>query len=333
MRPERMAPFTATVLLLQLVSCVTPLPESSPGPSHMLSGAFIQLDAELALFTQEEWRTELQAMKDIAMDTVVVQYAAYGESVYYPSGEGFGSEARDTIGAILTAADALSMRVYLGLSLDPAVRTGTLDPGREAELNQGVLGALHRLYGARPSLAGWYLPEELDDRSFQSADATMAVKTYLSRMSGFAHDTMGLPVMVSPYFGMKPNPAAYARWWDDVLAGAKIDIVALQDGVGTHRTTVAESAGVFAALAPVFSRHGVSFWANIEVFDQTHGWPVDNGSWSADTASMERVRAQIQRETPWVEKSIIFDFPHYMSPRLQRSLYQKYKQLLTGDSR
>ena len=88
---------------------------------------------------------------------------------------------------------------------------------------------------------------------------------------------------------------------------------------------------VNAALQPVMEAHGVRFWANIEVFDQIHGWPVDEGNWDAIPATLERVLEQLELESPYVEKVVIFEFSHYMSPRLggkALELYQRYQGVL-----
>jgi hypothetical protein len=102
----------------------------------------------------------------------------------------------------------------------------------------------------------------------------------------------------------------------------------MQDGVGTHRTTAEESALVYAALAPVCKKHGARLWADVEIFDQTHGSPVDDKGWSAKAAPLDRVLKQADLASPYVEKTIIFEYLHYMSPRLKQPLYKQYRGTL-----
>ncbi len=237
----------------------------------------------------------------------------------------------DAVEHILKAAEELGMHVFVGLGLDPEYWSGKFDGQKEALKNQKLLTELYDLYGHYKSLAGWYLPEELDDRNFTSQKRIAAVKTYLRNMGMYAKLYTGKPTMVSPYFGMNPNPGAYAAWWDAVLSEAHVDIVAMQDGVGCHRTTIAEAVAVLKALRPVLEKHGVELWANVEVFDQTHGWPVDDRAWDATSAPPDRVIKQLTAEAPHVVKVIMFDFTSYMSPRLggkARELYEGYKEYL-----
>ena len=165
------------------------------------------------------------------------------------------------------------MLVWLGLSLDPNYWQGVFDPAASAAANTALMLELEALYGDSPALAGYYLPEEIDDRSFVSATAHEAMIQYLAAMVAAAHDQVGRPVMVAPYFGMAPNGETYAAWWDTTLARAPVDVIAMQDGVGTRRTTAAEGVPVYAALAPVAAKHNVALWSDLEVFEQTHSGP------------------------------------------------------------
>jgi hypothetical protein len=155
---------------------------------------------------------------------------------------------------------------------------------------------------------------------------------YFRSLTEQAHRISGLPVMISPYFGQKADVKAYAQWWDEVaLPTIGVDIVALQDGVGTHRTTITESRAVFAALAPVMKRHRVAFWANNECFHQTHGWPLDGKAWSAEPTSIDGFVRQVQATSPFVEKSITFEFCHYLDPERStkaRALFRGYQDYL-----
>lgn len=232
---------------------------------------------------------------------------------------------------VLDAAERLGMQVFLGLGLDPTFWQGQFDPLASAEENVALMLRLEELYGASPALAGWYLPEEIDDRRFVAADVHEAAIVYLEAMARAAHERTGRPVMVAPYFGMNPSGPAYAAWWDVTLARAPIDIIALQDGVGTRRTTTEEGVPVFAALAEVAARHGAALWSDLEVFEQIHGWPVDTGPWQARPATIEQVLHQLELEAPLVDKIVVFDFTHYMSPRLgggAEELYRGYQAYL-----
>ena len=154
----------------------------------------------------------------------------------------------------------------------------------------------------------------------------------MGRISQRIHARSNLPVMVSPYFGQTPKPQEYAKWWDEVVLPAiHVDIVALQDGVGTHRTSIGESRQVFEAMAPVMKRHQVAFWANNESFDQTHGWPVNKQPWAAKPVDFKTFLQQVRSTSSFVEKIVTFEFTHYMSPLVpgaSQDLYHAYQRYL-----
>lgn len=243
------------------------------------------------------------------------------------------SEPRDPLGTILAAAEQRDMQVWLGLSLDPNYWQGVFDPDRSAAENIALMLELEELYGHSPALVGYYLPEEIDDRSFVTEQAHEAMIQYLAAMATAAHEQVGRPVMVAPYFGMNPNALAYAAWWSTTLERAPIDVIALQDGVGTRRTTAQQGAPMYQELARVAARHGVALWSDLEIFEQIHGWPVDELAWQANPARIETVLEQLRLEAPFVTKFVTFDFTHHMSPRLggmAAQLYSGYLEYLEG---
>lgn len=258
-------------------------------------------------------------------------YAQLGESVSWGAAE--AAPAWEPLRHMLAAAEQLDMQIWLGLGLDPSFWQGQFDAEAAAAQNIGIMQRLHELYGASPALAGWYLPEEINDRTFVGAEIHEAMIRYLTAVADAAHEQTGKPVMVAPYFGMTPDGPAYATWWDTTLERADIDVIAMQDGVGTRRTTTEEGVPVFAALAEVAAKHGVALWSDLEIFEQVHGWPVDEGAWQARPADIERVIHQLELEAPYVEKFVAFDFAHYMSPRLggeAAALYDAYRAYVEG---
>lgn len=243
------------------------------------------------------------------------------------------AEPRDPIGTILSAAEQRGMKVWLGLGLDPNYWQGVFNPEQSAAENTELMLTLEGLYGHSPALVGYYLPEEIDDRSFVSERAHEAMIQYLAAMADNTHNLTGRPVMVAPYFGMNPDALGYANWWDATLERANIDVIALQDGVGTRRTTAQQGVPVYRELARVTARHGVALWSDLEVFEQIHGWPVDELAWQATPARLGTVLEQLRLEAPYVQKFVTFDFTHHMSPRLgsmAADLYAGYLEYLQG---
>jgi len=229
---------------------------------------------------------------------------------------------------LMDSAEKFGINVYLGLALDSAYWEGEFSVKDQARYNKNIMKELYKMYKDNKSLAGWYAPEEIDDRNFQTEDKKEDIKYYLGQIVSYAKMLSKKPVVISPYFGVEPDGEKYAQFWDEIFSKVKIGIFAMQDGVGTKRTTVEESAAVFKALKPVMEKYGIQYWANLEVFEQIHGWPVDYEAWAAKTGSIDTLKKQIDLISPYVEKLIIFDYPNYMSPETGSDLYSEYTKYI-----
>jgi Domain of unknown function (DUF4434) len=304
--------------------------QGEPHEKPLVTGAFIQMTEGLAAAKKAWWQDQLAAMKAVGMDTVIIQYVGYGDQYFYPTQvDGAVPMRDDPLEHILAAADDTRTRVFMGLQLNDAFWNDEFDSEANLARNSATLNELYRRYRSHPSLAGWYVPEEISDHTPRKPELAEALIEYIGKITALAHETTGLPVMISPYFGQQPDAEAYARWWDEKALGRmNIDILAMQDGVGTHRTTIAESRPVYEALKPVLRRHGVAFWANNESFDQTHGWPVDEDGWAARPVDFDTFMEQVNSTAPFVKKIVTFEFTSYMNPQIpgrSQTLYEAYR--------
>lgn len=296
----------------------------------VVTGAFIQLNETSASAEKTWWQGQLAAMKAVGMDTVIIQYVGYGDQYFYPTNvEGAVPTEIDSLEHILSAADETQIQVFVGLQLNNEFWGGKFDGDVNLTRNSATLNELYSRYGSHLSLAGWYIPEEISDHTQRKPEFTEALLEYMGQISRLAHETTKLPVMISPYFGQQPDAQAYAKWWDETaLPRIDIDILAMQNGVGTHRTTIAEARPVYEALKPVLQRHGVAFWANNESFDQTHGWPVDEDGWAAQPVDFDTFMEQVNSTAPFVKKIVTFEFTNYMNPETpgrSQALYEAYR--------
>jgi len=317
----------ATSLSTPTTIADTVTPRQSDNP--LVTGAFVQLTQASASAEKTWWQDQLAAMKAVGMDTLVIQYVGYGDQYFYPTQvHGAVPIQTDPLEYILAAADDTHIQVFMGLWLNDAFWNDKFDGDANLARNIATLRELYSRYRSHPSLAGWYIPEEISDHTQRKPQLAEALLEYMGRISTLAHETTHLPVMISPYFGQRPDAETYADWWDQTaLPRMNIDILALQDGVGTHRTTIAESRPVYQALMPVLQRHGVAFWANNESFDQTHGWPVDEDGWAAQPVGFDSFIDQVHSTAPFVKKIITFEFTNYMTPLVEgrsQELYEAY---------
>lgn len=264
-------------------------------------------------------------MKTIKMDTLIIGYVASDSSAFYPSRfltpfQPWGTD--DPVGTLLSLADKFKIDVYLGLyAWNWENRGSEADFEEFAERNIKVAKELYHLYSKHPSFRGWYV------LSWEIGNApppeNIAVKAYIKVVSFLRRLNPKKKVIIAPYFTLDVSPERMEEGWRKLLEVMKVDIVALQDGVGCDRGIRAEDIPpYFEAMRRACDAHRVELWGDLEVFDILAGWKP---------AKIERIKSQMERMSPFVRKIVIFEFNHYMSPlkgEEQRKLYDDYRKLI-----
>ncbi|NPA95325.1 MAG: DUF4434 domain-containing protein [Thermodesulfobacteria bacterium] len=311
---------------------------------NLATAAFVQLNLDSANRGPQWWYNQLAAMNDIGIDTIIVQYTGLDDgndnlAFYDSSIPGVTPlTSSDPIEYILQAADDLDLEVYLGIHLITYFDIGGTYSAQDIiQRGKDTIDELDSIYGYygrnHESLSGWYFPQEINDLiALTPAYSQLGqdLIAYTGQLSDYAHATTGLVTMISPYFGQSPDAQAYAQWWDDVaLPNMSIDIISMQDGVGTRRTTLLEARQVFAALQPVLERQEVELWSTNEAFDQIHGFPVDDAPYfQAVPATFSEFQSRLNSTAMFVKKAAVFEFTNYLSPYngsgQSLDLYQQY---------
>ncbi|ROL74164.1 DUF4434 family protein [Pseudomonas vranovensis] len=190
-------------------------------------------DAQLS---EAQWRALWQATAAQGGKTLIVQWSAYGDS-------DFGG-ARGWLANSLRLAHEQGLQLVLGLYMDAAYyqRIDELDGAGLAAYWRAQLGnSLAQQRKIRQDwqlpVAGWYLPMELDDLHFHSADRRQALYTQLQAFNR----RLDAPLHISAFSAARLSPAVNARWLEQ-LASLKLQVW-WQDGAGTGR------------LAPLVRQH------------------------------------------------------------------------------
>ena len=296
-------------------------PATAETGEHLVTGTFLQIDSTTLAWPAGSWRQELEAMRRLRMDTLIVQAAATEAGAYYPSRRLKLAEpcgCPDLIGNLLRIGDELGIRVFLGLDGYNVWQPG----GSCREMVSrctAVADELAKLYGKHRNFGGWYLPQEFSD--WMKANELAGA---YSRLANHCRTLVpGKPVAVAPYFTTRSlDEAACRRGWLRMLPLLGVDIVMLQDGVGCNRgLTAANVVPVYRAVSEACRIHGVEFWSDLEVFDIR--------DWSP--APIDRIVDQMKSESPHVGKIVIWEFNHYMSPLRgagAKKLYDDYRKSL-----
>ncbi|TVT86121.1 DUF4434 family protein [Pseudomonas sp. H3(2019)] len=210
---------------LMLVLCLLMLGSQQLCADERIFYQPLNVDASLS---QAQWQQVWQASAEQGATTVIVQWTAYGDSA-------FGG-ASGWLANSLRLAQALGLKLVLGLSMDPAYyqRIDQLDSAGLASYWQAQLGqSLAQQQKLRKDwklpVSGWYLPLELDDAHFTAVDRREQLQRQLQ---SFARQ-LDAPLHISAFSAGKLAPQVNADWLGE-LASNGIQVW-WQDGVGTGR--------------------------------------------------------------------------------------------------
>jgi hypothetical protein len=293
-----------------------------------LGGGFIQLQGWMMELSPEDWRQEIEAMRAIGLDTIVIQYLQYNQQSLFPSDERTTDPTRE----ILKLADAHAMRVYLGTKADEGWwhwDANYLD--QSLADRKRLIRAIHQRYAAHRSFAGWYFTEEVSGNL--APDRVRLLRGYFRSQSDHCKALRNQPVAIAPYFSHLTPLASMRRIYDELLDGAGINVVMLQDGVGARgwdRDLEERIVPFFRMFREVCDHRGVALWSDLESFRRRD--PEKETGFVPTTPA--RLIRQMRAVAPHVEKIVTFDFFHYMSPRRgapQRELYGGYRDYLRAE--
>lgn len=271
---------------------------------------------------REEWAREFALYREIGIDTVIVIRAGYRDRCIFA--------AESLIGLRPVYEDLAEMFLDLAAEHGLGLFFGLYDSGRhwlrgawwrEVEINHRFIAEVAGRYGGHPAFAGWYLPHET------SRDDLHIVELYNELGKG-CKAAVDRPVLISPFpQGVKQFGAGAAftveeslEHWDHIFAASQgsFDICAFQDG----QVDYTELPSFLAGIHRLCARYGVTMWSNLETFDRDMPIKFPPADW-------RNVRLKLEAASPYAEKIITFEFPHFMSPHscypAAHGLFRQYR--------
>jgi hypothetical protein len=314
---------SALALAVSSLACLAHACVSEPTPEARFDASFVQIHGEQLTFGVARWRDELAVLQGIGVRLIILQFTGDEQGPY----EGRAGHA--PVAALLGAASQLGMTVVLGLSRDPAWPSDAAVALAAPPLgDRDAARTLGGLCTRSPACIGWYIPQEIEDGTWSATARRDALRGYLARAVQTLHALApGRPVMIAPFFTGSLDPGGYAAWLETVIAGTGVDVVILQDGVGTGRATAELAGCYFARLGPALAPIGVRLWSVAELFRQIHGPPRDDQPFEAVPTHSAVLRHSLVIEALLVDRIVAFAVLDYMDPRragASRQLYQDY---------
>ncbi|MFL6416256.1 MAG: DUF4434 domain-containing protein [Bryobacteraceae bacterium] len=307
-----------------------------------INGTFLQLLSEHNQWPQSRWSELFGYFQQLGLRFLILQWSVIDDTAFYPS-DRFKSATTSTIEAVLKEADDHGISVRLGLIQDSdywtriagdtvSVKT-YLDSVRVRSLTAAQ--ELAKLMTGHKSLAGWYIPQEVDDVTWRDRQTREALTEGVSSIVvGLRKLTPKLTISISAFAQGQASPKGFEEFWSNFFASTKLDCVLFQDGVGVNKLQISEVPLYMSALKQAATKAGRRADVVVELLEQTSGPPIDEKAFHAKPATMERIERQLKSIEQFGPEEVIgFSVPEYMTPLggpQAAELYERYRDYLNG---
>lgn len=278
-----------------------------------LTGSFIEFSGKDD-WAPYQWNSLLEGMKKTGLNTVIVQFAAYNDNVWFNSNNTFTkNRSKFQLGRLLAAAELKHMEVYIGLYFNEEywhkqtdVDWLKLHADRCIEIAQEI----NEQYGNSPAFKGWYIPHEPEPNAYNT-DAKVASfrDNFVNRISNKLHQLNNKPVSIAAFWNSDLSTPEQLQHFMAELSKANLQIIMLQDGVGVEHVKLDRLKSYYEYAAKgLFTENTVyqgAFWTDLETFTSSH-----------TPAPFDRIKQQLTTELAIgkVSKAVSFQYYNDMCP-------------------
>lgn len=300
--------------ILILAAMVPMVVQRAAAACLTLDGTFLQLtDAQLAR-PAAQWRQLFEEFREIGINTLFLQWTVVDHKpLFQTARREMGTNT--PVATIMALAEQSGIQAWFGLAFDSGYweeikrSPEMLRPYFRRRL-QDLAGFLDDLNAATASapFAGWYITDEIDDRTWLDPSKRAILKKYLAETVALLKARRpGSKVAISGFSNSFADPDLLASFWADVLRASGIDLLLLQDGVGEGKVSLENIRLYYEALDRAVRSVGAQLGAVVELFSLTSGG-------RRLPAAIGRIREQLaiaNRLTSF--PAVAFSVPDYMS--------------------
>ncbi|CAL6075838.1 DUF4434_domain-containing protein [Hexamita inflata] len=171
---------------------------------------------------------------------------------------------------IIPSAAKQNMSIYLAVYSENDGWWTTPDDTYLFRQRDNSIKVIDELLAMFPQTAiqGFYIPHEIARYYWQvPAYAQRLVNNFLKPVSDYAH-SKNKTMMISPFYNqdLETSTQEY-QFFKDMLTNSSVDIIALQDGIGSNAPRRQVSIEYMTAIARAASETKKQFWTNVELFE------------------------------------------------------------------
>jgi len=277
-------------------------------------GTFLQLtDAQFAR-PISQWQRLFDEFRTVGINTLFVQWTVIDRKpLFHKARDAAATET--PLASILNLASQSGIRVWFGLALDSSYWEEIKQPAemlrpyfrRRLQDLAGFLDDLNATTASAP-FAGWYISDEIDDRTWLDPVKRSVLTKYLAETVALLKARRpGSKVAISGFSNSFADPDLLASFWADVMKASGIDLLLFQDGVGEGKVALENIGLYYATLDRAIRAAGARLGGVVELFILTpDGRRVP--------AAAGRIREQILTANRLTSFPVVaFSIPDYMS--------------------
>ncbi|HUX94588.1 MAG TPA: DUF4434 domain-containing protein [Bacteroidales bacterium] len=265
-------------------------------------------------WSQQGWESQFQEMKDIGMNTAIIQFISYGDITWFNSANNFTKKKYpDALPILLAAANNKQMDVFIGLYFDEEYWKNQTNVDwllLHADRCISIAEELNAQFGKYPAFKGWYIPHEPEPNAYHSKELTTSLKdNFINRISDKLHSFDSKPVSIAAFFNSELTSTTQLKDFMTELCKSNLQIIMLQDGIGVNHVSLDQVGLYYSEAARGLyenTNYKGEFWTDLETFSFAPQGPV----------TIDRIKKQLQEElsVSHVTKAVTFQYYHDMCP-------------------
>ena len=240
-----------------------------------IHGTFIFLGGK-DNWDDDKWDAHMKEMKEIGIETLIIQYSAYNESLWCNSENNYSTNKHiNVLPDILKAASMNHMGVYVGLYFNEEFWHNTTNKeilSIHAQRSINLAKDIWTQYKDYASFKGWYISHEPAPYYYSTKENFNILKNNLvNPIADYCKTISNMPVAIAPFFNFNLSSSSVFSTFMKRLGSCNLDIIIVQDGIGVEHCTLSELAEYYAAGNRGLYEEGNfkgAFWADIETFKQ-----------------------------------------------------------------
>lgn len=311
------------------------LPELPNG--GMLTGSFIYshppdyVGRPTMTWGTPEWRALFRELKEMGIDTVIYQAAAWVEvrECNYPSKVFAGYRAWDSLTPLVEANAAEGMRLFLGGLGNLSAFDEKATPELLAADRDQQLACFHELVSLyQGGFQGFYMsPETAFPGQRQPKREAILNRYYSDVCRGVKARMPDLPILFSPATLFTPNTSQEQHdFLLNLFRGCPLDILCPQDSIGTFGNRLQYLEPSFAIWQQVCREVGCTLWVNVESFERRLAGTAQDFV----STDFERLAVQLAHAGRVGQKIVSWEVPYFYSPLAgERGIQLKNRYLVS----